>query len=197
MHALHTFRFILADWKAISALPDWQLHPITAFWLGLVLLPVGSACVVASNKWGGLWSVIVSALVLETVSQVFGRSLFKLSGDMGVWAIVLGRYYVTEIYGLDKVPLIPTRALSVFHSEALGVLRTLVNVCLFVIGTLGIAVTSNLIAHYFDTDLGQGTAWVQVGMVYYIAFGMAGFIIIPLFRTVIAVRQRLDETVEG
>lgn len=40
----------------------------------------------------------------------------------------------------------------------------------------------------------QGTAWVHVGTMPYLVVGMAGFIVYPLFRAVVAARARLSES---
>jgi hypothetical protein len=193
VHTLHVCRFLLVGWDQISALPDWQIGTWRAFWLGFGLLPLAVGGVVAIRRWPRPATVVGAAVVCEIVSQMIGRSLFTLTGDIGVWGTVIGGYIVRRHYGPFVVASTPPKALTVLHAESLGVLRTLVNVCLFVIGTLGIAVTSNVISHYFGTDLGQGTAWVQVGSMLYLAFGMAVFMVWPLLQTVVAIRKRVGE----
>lgn len=193
VHVLHVFRFKLVGWEKISALPDWQISLRAAFWLGLVLLPAGMVAVTVLRRWPRLFVAATVVLCFEVLSQTLGRSMFKLVGDLGVWGTVLGGYSLQSHYGLQAVESLPRQQLGPFHSECLAVLRTAVNVCLFVIGTLGIAVTSNLVARYYDGPLGQGTAWVHVGTMLYLALGMAGFVIYPLFRAVVAARVRLSE----
>ena len=194
VHILHLCRFMLVGWKKISALPDWQIPLQTSFWLGLVLLPMGVVAVSLLRRWPRLFLVVTLALLYETLSQALGRSMFKLISDLGIWGTVLGGYSLRSYYSPHIVELLPPKQISAFHAEALGVLRTAVNVCLFVIGTLGIAVTSNLISRYFDTPLGQGTAWVHVGTMLYLALGMACFVVHPLFGSVVSARLRLSQS---
>lgn len=194
VHVLHICRFRLVGWERISALPDWQISLRAAFWLGLILLPAGAVAVTLLRRWPGLFIAATVVLCFEVLSQTLGRSMFKLVGDLGVWGTALGGYSLRTQYGLQAVKSLPRQQLGAFHSECLAVLRTAVNVCLFVIGTLGIAVTSNLVSRYFDGPLGQGTAWVHVGTMLYLTLGMAGFVIHPLFRAVVAARIRLSES---
>jgi hypothetical protein len=193
VHILHVCRFRLVGWGKISALPDWQIPLGAAFWLGLVLLPAATAAAVLVRRRPGWFVAAMVVLLFEALSQTFGRSMFKLIGDLGVWGTILGGSRLEVHYGLRAVESLPREQLGAFHAECLGVLRTTVNVCLFVIGTLGIAVTSNLLSRYFDGPLGQGTAWVHVGTMLYLAFGMAGFIVYPLFRAVLAARERFSD----
>lgn len=193
VHTLHVCRFLLANWDRISAFPDWQIGTWTAFWLGHLLIPLAAGGAILIRRWPTPRRVIGIAIGCEVFSQTIGRSLFTLTGDLGVWGTVVGGYLIRQHYGCQIVPAIPAKALGAFHAESLGILRTLVNVCLFVIGTLGIAVTSNLISHYFGTDLGQGTAWVQVGSMIYLAAGMGVFMLWPLLLAVIAARKRIGE----
>jgi hypothetical protein len=191
VHVLHALRFLLARWTAISALPNWTLSPSLALWLGTALPVIGGGAVLVLRRRSSPAIVLLAALGCELASQVIGRSFFKLTADLGVWFTVVSGYYLRRHYGLSIVQATPPRALPALHAEALGMLRSLVNVCLFVIGTLGIAVTSNLITRYFGTDLGQGTAWVQVAMMLYVAAGMASLILWPLFRSLVAIRLRI------
>ncbi len=192
VHSLHLCRFRLVGWEKISALPDWQITLRAAFWLGLLLLPGALVAAAVLRRWRGFVVTAIVVLCFEVLSQSLGRSMFKLVGDLGVWGTVLGGYGLRSHYSLRVVELLPRQQLGAFHSECLAVLRTAVNVCLFVIGTLGIAVTSNLVSQYFDGPLGQGTAWVHVGTMLYLAVGMAGLVIYPLFRAVVASRLRLS-----
>ncbi|MCZ6652106.1 MAG: hypothetical protein O7D91_03670 [Planctomycetota bacterium] len=191
---LHVCRFMLVGWDKISAFPDWQIPVRLASWLGLILVPTVVGAVLLLRRWPSAFCTFMVALICEVLSQVLGRSMFKLVGDVAVWGTVLVGHSLQSYYSLWNVQSLPHQQIAAFHSECLGMMRTTVNVCLFAIGTLGIAVTSNLISRYFDGPLGQGTAWVHVGTMLYLASGMACFIVRPLFRAVVAARMRLSES---
>lgn len=193
VHTLHVCRFLLVDWNQITAFPDWQVKPWTALWLGALVPMVALVGVGAIRRWPRIGTVIGVALACELTSQATGRSLFTAAGDVALWGIVVGAYLVRKHYGSQIVATAPAKALSALHSEALGIFRALITVCLFVIGTLGVAVTSMVVSRTFGNDLGQGAAWVQMGSVVYLAIGMTVFMLWPLLRTVRAARARIGE----
>lgn len=192
VHMLHVSRFMLVGWDRISAFPDWQIELHVALWLGLMLIPIGITAILVLRRWPRVFVAVAMVVLCESISQVLGRSMFKLVGDLGVWGTILAGYSLQSHYGVRTVHALPAQQLAAFHSECLGLMRTAVNVCLFVIGTLGIAVTSNLISQYFEGPLGQGTAWVHVGTMLYLAIGMACFVVQPLHRGAVAARRQLS-----
>ena len=193
VHTLHVCRFLLVDWDQITAFPAWRIDTWRAFWLGALVPAVAIAGIVAIRRWPRLATVIIVAVACELTSQASGRSLFTAAGDVALWGIVVGAYLVRKYYGLGVVATAPQRALAALHSEALGIFRALITVCLFVIGTLGVAVTSMVISRTFGSDLGQGASWVQAGSVIYLAIGMTTFMLWPLLRTVRAARARIGD----
>ena len=193
VHLLHLLRFRLVDWSHISALPDWRITLGASFWMGLLLIPLVFGASWVLSKHPTLPLLIVCFMITEAATQVVGRSLLKLVTDMGVWSTVVGNYAVLSLYGRSTVEKTGPHALATLHSEVLGILRTTANICMFVIGTLGIGVASNWISRYFGEGLGQGTSWAYVIGVLYLAFGMFFFLALPLFQTLREVRERINQ----
>jgi len=194
-HLLHLFRFWKVDWSHISALPDYRISITLSFWLGFLLIPILAATVAVLDRFRVLWVFVLCFLTTEVVSQVLGRSLIKFVIDVGLWCTVAGNHIVRRLYGKAVVDKTSPKALPVLHSESLGVLGSTATVCMFVIGTLGVTVASNFLSRYFAGELGQGTAWFYVGSIIYLAFGMYSLLIVPLFKTVIRVRERINREV--
>lgn len=191
VHMLHVARFMLVGWDRISAFPDWQITLPVALRLGFLLIPLAGAAILLLRRWPRPSLYIVVMIGFELSSQTLGRSMFKLVGDGGIWGTVLLGAAIRANYSVRVARALPDSQIEAFRSECIDILRMTVTVCLFVIGTLGLAVTSNLISRYFDEPLGQGTAWVHVGTMLYLSLGMACFLIAPLFRAVVAARSRL------
>lgn len=134
--------------------------------------------------------VIACFVLSEAASQVLGRSLIKFVVDLGLWGTLVGNYIIDSFYG-SNVAEYSRKSLSVLHSEMLVILRIMVTGSLFVVGTLGITVASNIISRYFNGELGQGTAWCYIGSIIYLAFGMFFLLILPLFKTIVQVREQI------
>jgi small-conductance mechanosensitive channel len=191
VHLLHLARFFLVKWTAISAFPDYEIGLRTSLSLSLLLLPLSIATMFLINRYRHVWVFILCFLVTELASQSIGRSLIKFVIDIGIWGIIAGNFVVSHLYSRAQTGSATETTLKILHSEILGILRTTVNVCLFAIGTLGITVVSRLITQYFDEELGQGTAWCYIGGVLYISLGMVYFLIIPLYNSMVKVRERI------
>lgn len=166
VHVLHISRFALVRWShisAISAFPDHRITLRLAFWLGLLLLPLLAGVIVLIQRHPRLLAVIAGFAITEVSSQLLGRSLVKFVIDSGLWSTAVGNHIVQRWYGSHVVEGAGNGLLPTLHSEVLGILRIAVNVCLFVIGTLGITVASQILSRYFIGELGQGTVWCYVG----------------------------------
>lgn len=189
-HLLHISRFRLVGWSHISALPDYPISLCLSFWLSLLLIPLVVVISILLLKNPKLWMVIACFVLSEAASQVLGRSLIKFVVDLGLWGTLVGNYIIDSFYG-SNVAEYSRKSLSVLHSEMLVILRIMVTGSLFVVGTLGITVASNIISRYFNGELGQGTAWCYIGSIIYLAFGMFFLLILPLFKTIVQVREQI------
>lgn len=190
-HASHVGRFVMADRDSIYAFPDWKISLANAsFWsLAIVVAALGGGYCFYKQPRVGV--AIAIAVVCFLISQSIGRSFYKALIDIGIWLTVLACCANAVIY--DNSPQARTsESLRMLHSELLGVLRIWVNVCLFTLGTIGISVVSNVVARYFDSDLGQSTAWAYFLTLAYLAMGMMIFIVSPLFRRIVRVRRQVD-----
>ena len=191
VHTLHVCRHLLVDLEQITAFPDWRLETWTALWVGTLVPLVALAGVVAIRRSPRFRTILLVAVICELVSQATGRSLFTAAGDATLWSVVIGASVVRRFYSPAVVASEPMRSLPALHSEALGILRALVTVCLFVLGSLGVAVASLVVSAAFDGEPGEDASWVQVGSVIYLAGGMTVLILWPLLVTVRAARARI------
>ena len=193
VHLLHIARFRLVKWDTISAFPDYQISIRVSLWLSLLLLPILAVAMILIHRYKHLCVFIICFLVIELASQSIGRSLIKFVTDIGIWGVISGSFVLRGLYGKECVDETNEATLKILHSEILGILRITVNVCLFVIGTLGITVASRLISQYFGEELGQGTAWCYIGSILYLSLGMVCFIIVPLYNSMVRVRRRVGQ----
>jgi len=128
---------------------------------------------------------------VEVASQMLGRSLIKLVVDLGLWSTLIGNHIIGRMYGQQVIHKNSDKVLPILHSEVLGILRTTINVCLFVVGTLGISIASNFLSRYFVGELGQGTTWCYVGSILYLAIGMYFLLVLPLYKALIDIREAI------
>lgn len=191
VHTLHVCRHLLVDLEQITAFPAWRIETWTALWAGAAVPLVALAGVWAIRRSPRAITIVLVALVCELVSQATGRSLITAAGDATIWGVVIGSALVRRFYSPAVVAAEPTRSLPALHSEALGILRALVTICLFALGSLGVAVASLVVSAAFDGEPGDDAAWVQVGSVVYLAAGMVGLILWPLLITVRTARARI------
>lgn len=193
-HFCHVIRFYAVGWSHISAFPDWSISTGLSLYLSPVIpLVVLVACYACARRPSAVLFACAIALSVVT-SEVIGRSFFKVLLDLACWGTVISGLFIRHTYDARRFADLSPDVLRVVHAELLGVLRTGINVCLFVLGTLTISVISNLIARYFDEGLGQVTAWAYVIGVVYLACGLAVFIVTPLFRSMLQVRVMLSTT---
>ena len=129
----------------------------------------------------------------EIATQILGRSLIKLVIDLGFYFTLIGNHIINHLYGYQDVQGSNKNILPILHSEVLGILRISVNICLFVVGTLGISIASNFLSRYFTGELAQGTTWAYFGGIIYLSGGMYWLLILPLYKTLINIRERIAE----
>lgn len=77
VHAMHIARFRLVGWRSISALPNYQISLELSFWLGLALPMIVASAVIYLRKHSSLAATVCCFVIVETISQVLGRSLMK------------------------------------------------------------------------------------------------------------------------
>lgn len=189
-HLLHVWRFYLVGWSSIRALPDWDISLGLSFALGFLLAPLLIAVLFLLRRYPRARLVFFVFLLTEAASQAVGRSFLKFFLDFGLWCTVIGHHVIHRLYPCETIFDADPKEGTLLHAELLGLLRTMVNVCLFAIGTLGISVVSNLVSPYFAGPLGQGTAWCHGLSIFYLALGMFWLLLLPLYRCVRFARAR-------
>jgi hypothetical protein len=190
-HLLHIARFRLVRWSHISAFPDYRISLEAAFWWSFLLFPILTGAAIILHRRPRLLFVIAFFTVTEMVSQTFGRSMMKLVIDIGLWSIIVWNHIIVKFYGREVVGHVTRKELPIFHSEVLTILKITVQICMFIIGTLGITVASQVLSRYFSGELGQGTAWCYVSSMLYLALGMICLLIVPLFKSLLIAREKI------
>jgi len=190
-HLLHIARFRLVGWSHISAFPDYLISLEAAFWWSFLLFPILTGGVIILHRHPRLLLVVGVFTVTETVSQIFGRSMMKLVIDIGLWSIIVWNHIIVKFYGREVVEHATHKELPILHSEVLTILKITVQICMFIVGTLGITVASQVLSRYFSGELGQGTAWCYVSSMLYLALGMICLLIVPLFKSLFIARGKI------
>lgn len=193
-HILHLSRFMLVGRNSISALPDYEIQIYRSLWLGFfVLLPVLVVAFGCALRRDNLTLLFILGIICELVSQALGRSLLKFTIDAGIWSTIavsrmLARHYSEALLGSYR-----GRALGALHSELVSMLRVVLMLTFFAVGTVGLTAGSNLILRNFDQTLGQGTLWAFLIGIFYVVLGLYFLLVLPMFRTMVHAREAIQK----